>query len=167
MKLIKRSNVLKYVLMAIAIITGTIGFLAVVQQVIAISLIIAALSLTITSKTMNPTRCTILDTIAAYVNIITTGYLWKHIKIGDSFTFIKHMHTDEEGIAVKIMKVIVIDKDNGGLSLRYTGDNVMFDGSPINITKEIDKETFINIVMKYWNRIDFISWNGKTIRICL
>ena len=68
---------------------------------------------------------------------------------------------------VRIMKVAVTNKDKGDLTLQYSGDNVMFDGSPINIMKEIDRETFINIVITYWNRIDFISWNGKSIKICL
>ena len=165
MKLVERYSVLKYSLWLIAILSGIIGLLTVAYPVIAVSLCIAALAFTITPNAMNPTRCTILDNIAAYVNIITTGYLWKHINIGDSFTFIKHMHTDEEDITIRIMKVIVIDKDGGSLSLQYTGDNVMFDGSPINITKEIDKMTFITIVIKYWSRLDFISWNGKSIKI--
>ena len=167
MQLVERSHILKYMLLIIAVISGTIGLLTASSQVIAGSLCIAALALTITTKAMNPTRCTILDNIAAYVNIITTGYFWKHIKAGDSFAFIKHVHTDEEGIIVKIMRVTVIDKDKGDLTLQYTGDNVMFDSSPINITKEITKETFIDIVITYWNRIDFISWNGKSIKICL
>lgn len=167
MKLVERSYVLKYMLLIIAVISGTVGLLTALYQVIAASLCIAALALTITTKAMNPTRCTILDNIAAYVNIITTGYFWKHIKIGDSFTFIKHMHTDEEGIVVRIMKVVVTDKDKGDLTLQYTGDNVMFDGSPINIMKEINREIFISIVISYWNRIDFISWNGRSIKICL
>jgi hypothetical protein len=167
MKLVERAYVLRHLLLISAVIAGTVGLLIVSYQVIAASLGIAALALTITTKAMNPIRCAILDNIAAYIGIITTGYFWKHIKVGDSFTFVKHMHTDEEGIVVRIMKVVVTDKDKGDLTLQYSGDNVMFDGSPINIMKEIDRETFINIVIAYWNRIDFISWNGKSIKICL
>lgn len=167
MKLVERAYVLRHLLLISAVIAGTVGLLTVSYQVIAASLCIAALALTVTTKAMNPVRCTILDNIAAYVGIITTGYFWKHIKVGDSFTFIKHMHTDEEGIVVRIMRVTVTDKDKGDLTLQYSGDNVMFDGSPINIIKEIERGTFINIVIAYWNRIDFIAWNGKSIKVCL
>ena len=164
MKLINRAEFLQYTMMALAITLGIIGVFTSIQIVI-IGLIIAILTFTITPRLLNPAKCSFLDKFAKKCNYLTTGYFWRHIKAGDTFTFIRHVHYADK-TEVKIMKVLVMDRDRD-LILNYSGDNVMFDGSPINITKSVGQNTFLESVLKYWGRLDYVSWNGKSIKICL
>ena len=164
MKLINRAEFLQYLIMALAITFGFIGVFTSIKIVI-IGLILAVFTFTITPKFMDPAKCTFLDNLAKKCNYLTTGYFWRHIKPGDTFTFIRHVHHADK-TEVKIMKVLVMER-NHDLILNYSGDNVMFDGSPINITKSVGQNTFLESVIKYWGRLDYVSWNGKSIKICL
>lgn len=164
MKLINRAEFLQYLIMALAITLGIIGVFTITPIVI-IGLILAILTFTITPRLLNPAKCSFLDKFAKKCNYLTTGYFWRHIKSGDVFTFIRHVHHADK-TEVKIMKVLVMER-NHDLILNYSGDNVMFDGSSINITKSVGQNTFLESVLKYWGRLDYVSWNGKSIKICL
>lgn len=165
MQLIHRSRFLQYLLISFGILFGIIG-VCTITPIVIIGLVLALLTFTVTSKTMEVSRCTIMDRFAKALNILTTGYLWKYTQIGDSFVFIKYYHQNGHE-DIRVMKVSVADRDEYSLTLHYTGDNVMYDGSSIDITKEVDKDVFLNSVIQYWNRLDYISWNGKSIKISL
>lgn len=165
MQLIHRSRFLQYLLISFGILLGIIG-VCTITPVVIVGLVLALLTFTVTPKTMEVSRCTIMDRFAKTLNVLTTGYLWKYMQVGDAFAFIKYFHHDGRE-DVRVMKVNVVDRDEYSLTLRYTGDNVMYDGSPIDITKEVDKDIFLNSVVKYWSRLDYISWNGKSIKINL
>lgn len=165
MQLIHRSRFLQYLLISFGILFGIIG-VCTITPIVIIGLVLALLTFTVTPKTMEVSRCTIMDRFAKVLNILTTGYLWKYTQIGDSFVFIKYFHQNSHE-DIRVMKVSVVDRDEYSLTLHYTGDNVMYDGSSIDITKEVDKDVFLNSVIQYWNRLDYISWNGKSIKISL
>lgn len=165
---INRMEFLKLFLTAVGILLGILGLAVSVKIIVAIGITAAIIALLLPKNGMNPYKSCWLDTLSNRLKMITTGYLWTHIKEGDVFTFstVSYPHTNEDHLMRK-MTVEVIDKGMYFIILKYSGDNITLIGDQkVDFTRELPRGEFLK-KLYHMESIEEVKWNDQIIKVKL